>query len=122
VQITEELVLSLLDRIESLETRLRHVEASRAKLIRQCRRLRQDNALLKEKVRDLTARLNRPHRSIECGLLELLHASVLGQAVERAEGPESVRASLWSAAGARRQDALALRGQRHRSRSPGAPK
>lgn len=58
MQITEELVLSLLARIEQLETRLRHVEASRAKLIRQCRRLRQDNALLKDKVRELTARLN----------------------------------------------------------------
>jgi transposase len=58
VQVTEELVLSLLARIEQLETRLRHVEASRAKLIRQNRRLRQDNALLKEKVRELTARLN----------------------------------------------------------------
>jgi transposase len=57
VQISEELVASLLARIEQLETRLRHVEASRAKLIRQNRRLRQDNALLKEKVRELTARL-----------------------------------------------------------------
>jgi transposase len=57
VQLTEGFVASLLARIERLETRLRHVEAHRAKLIREKRRLRQDNALLKEKIRELTARL-----------------------------------------------------------------
>ena len=58
MQITEEFVASLLKRIDRLETRLRHVEKSRAKLIREKRRLRQDNTLLKEKTRELTARLN----------------------------------------------------------------
>lgn len=58
MRITEDLVPSLLARIEQLETRLRHVEAYRAKLVRENRRLREDNALLKEKVRELTARLN----------------------------------------------------------------
>ena len=56
--ITEELVLSLFKRIEDLETRLRHVEAARFKLVRRDRRLVQHVVILKEKVRELTARLN----------------------------------------------------------------
>ena len=45
-------------RIEDLERRLRHVEAARFKLVRRNRRLVQHVVILKEKVRELTARLN----------------------------------------------------------------
>jgi transposase len=48
----------LLQRVEELETRLRHVEAYRAKLVRENKSLREENAILKDKVRELTARLN----------------------------------------------------------------
>ncbi|MGQ0613070.1 MAG: DUF6444 domain-containing protein [Planctomycetaceae bacterium] len=51
-------VAGLLRRIEELETRLRHVEAYRAKLVRENRRLRQHDQILQEQVRELTARLN----------------------------------------------------------------
>jgi transposase len=58
VVVDDAFVAGLLRRIEELETRLRHVEAYRAKLVRENRRLRQHNQILQEKVRDLTARLN----------------------------------------------------------------
>ena len=45
-------------RIANLEARLKHVEAYRAKLVRENRELREHNAVLQEKVHDLTARLN----------------------------------------------------------------
>jgi len=43
---------------DELETRLRHVEAYRAGLVREVNRLKQHNQVLTDKVRELTARLN----------------------------------------------------------------
>lgn len=45
-------------RVDELETRLAHVEAYRAKLVREVKSLREENAILKDKVRELTARIN----------------------------------------------------------------
>jgi transposase len=45
-------------RLEASETRTRHLEANRANLNREVKRLREHNAILQEKVRELTARLN----------------------------------------------------------------
>src|SRR5690606_31813709 len=45
-------------RLEASEARRRHLEANRANLTREIKRLREHNAVLQEKVRDLTARLN----------------------------------------------------------------
>ena len=66
--IDEALVAKLLKRIEELEaqvarvpeleTRIRHVEAYRANLVRENNRLKQHNEVLTDKVRELTARLN----------------------------------------------------------------
>ncbi len=44
-------------RLAELETRLRHVEAARMKASRECDRLREENRVLRERVKDLTARL-----------------------------------------------------------------
>ncbi|MGQ0614115.1 MAG: DUF6444 domain-containing protein, partial [Planctomycetaceae bacterium] len=56
--VDDALVVRLLRRIDELETRVRHLEAYRANLVRENRRLRQHNQILQEKVRELTARLN----------------------------------------------------------------
>jgi transposase len=48
---------SLEKRLNELETRLRHVETARWKVIRENESLREEVAILKEKVRELTARL-----------------------------------------------------------------
>ena len=45
-------------RVDELETRLRHVEAYRAKLVRENESLREETTILKDKVRELTARIN----------------------------------------------------------------
>ena len=45
-------------RVDELETRLRHVEAYRAGLVREVNRLKQHNVVLTDKVRELTARLS----------------------------------------------------------------
>ena len=45
-------------RVDELETRLAHVEAYRAKLVREVKSLREENTILKDKVRELTARIN----------------------------------------------------------------
>jgi transposase len=45
-------------RLEASEMRTRHLEANRANLNREIKRLREHNAILQEKVRELTARLN----------------------------------------------------------------
>jgi len=45
-------------KVEDLLERVRHLEAYRANLIRENHRLREHNAVLQEKVRELTARLN----------------------------------------------------------------
>jgi transposase len=52
------LIAKLLARLDEVETRLSHVEAYRAKLVREVKSLREENTILKEKVRDLTARIN----------------------------------------------------------------
>ncbi|MCG3133197.1 MAG: IS66 family transposase ISGob4 [Planctomycetes bacterium] len=51
-------IATLLRRDGELATRLAHVEAYRAKLVRENDSLREENAILKEKVRELTARVN----------------------------------------------------------------
>lgn len=56
--VDDALVARLLRRIDELEARVRHLEAYRANLVRENRRLRQHNEILQEKVRELTARLN----------------------------------------------------------------
>ena len=45
-------------RVDELETRLAHVEAYRAKLVREVKSVREENTILKDKVRELTARVN----------------------------------------------------------------
>ena len=52
------LIAKLLARLDEVETRLRHVEAYRAKLVRENESLREENTILKDKVRELTARIN----------------------------------------------------------------
>lgn len=52
------LIAKLLARLDEVETRLSHVEAYRAKLVREVKSLREENTILRDKVRELTARIN----------------------------------------------------------------
>ena len=51
-------IAKLLARLDEVEERLRHVEAYRASLVREVKSLREENTILKEKVRELTARVS----------------------------------------------------------------